>query len=138
VRLAPATRSANFRCAVELRQLVVLRGGRKRQNLNPFMYSVDDLLSTVTSEHAEQLRLYVGSPPIIVLRGEHHVVEGPPISLENIEQMLLKLADTRQRRGLRERGAAKFIHVFGSSRFFMVHAKIEGENVRLHLYSQAA
>jgi hypothetical protein len=35
------------------------------------MYSMDDLLSLVYSESADELRLHVGVPPVIVVKGEH-------------------------------------------------------------------
>lgn len=98
------------------------------------MYAIDHLLKLVATEHAEQLRLYVGVPPIIVLRGEHHMIEGPPLSLNDADQLFRSIADTRQRRQLKERGRMNFVYTFERSLHFMVHARIENDNVRLHVY----
>ncbi len=98
------------------------------------MYAINDLLDLVVAEHAEQLRLSVGAPPIIVLRGEHHVVEGPPISFENADYLLRSIADSRQRRRFRQRGAARFVYTSAKSLQFLVHAKIEDDRVQLLLY----
>jgi Tfp pilus assembly pilus retraction ATPase PilT len=72
------------------------------------MYLMDDLLSLARNEHAEELKLHIGKPPVIVRKGEQHVIEGPNITPENAEQFLLEITDTRQRRDLRERGWMHF------------------------------
>jgi len=82
------------------------------------MYSMDDLLEVVSADKAEELRLHVGTPPIIVLRGEDHPVEGPAITVEDAEQLLRSMADTRQRREINERGAAEFVYTFRDSTRF--------------------
>ena len=99
---------------------------------------MEDLLSLTTAERAEALRLHVGTPPVIVLRGEQHIVEGPPITAENAEELLRSIADTRQVREFRERGAAEFGYTFRGSSYFLVHATMEGENVGLDLQSHVA
>ena len=100
------------------------------------MYSIDDLLDLVSTEKAEGLRLHVGTPPVIVLQGEQHTIEGPPITIENAEQLLRGVADTRQMRELRERGAAEFVYSFRGSSRFLVRAKMEDENVEFDLQRQ--
>jgi len=92
------------------------------------MYSMDDLLELVNTERAEELRLHVGTPPVMVRRGEHHTVEGPVITAEDAEQFLLSIANTRQRREIRVRGWAQFFFIRGSVRF-LVRARVKGENV---------
>ena len=47
------------------------------------MYSIDDLLHLASSDGADELRLHVGTPPVIVLGGVLHTIEGPPITTEN-------------------------------------------------------
>ena len=97
------------------------------------MYSIGDLLHLVNSDGADELRLRVGAPPVVVLGGDEHVVEGPPITAENAEQLLQCLADTRQRRELRERGNVHFIYRFRRSTDFVVEARIEAEDVALDI-----
>src|SRR5882672_3707203 len=67
-----------------------LRSGRL-----PRMYSIDDLLHLASSDGADELRLHVGTPPVVVLGGEHHTIEGPPITTESAEQLLQSVATTR-------------------------------------------
>ena len=94
------------------------------------MYSMEDLLSLARNEHAEELKLHVGKPPVIVREGEHHVIEGPDITPENTEQFLLEITDTRQRRYLRERGWMQFFYPFrGGLTRFLVLAKIEDDGI---------
>jgi Tfp pilus assembly pilus retraction ATPase PilT len=62
------------------------------------MYSMDDLLHLVHSDGADELKLHVGQPPVIVIDGEQQPIEGPAITAENAEQLLRSITDTRQRR----------------------------------------
>ncbi len=99
---------------------------------------MDDLLDLVSNERAEELRLHAGTPPVIVLRGEHHTIEGPEITAENAEQLLWSVAGTRQMREFRERGAAEFVYTFRGSSRFLICAKMEGENVKFDVKPQVA
>jgi len=98
------------------------------------MYSMDDLLHLVSSDGADELKLHVGAPPVVVLGGEHHTIEGPPITTEDAEQLFQSVADTRQRRELRERGAVQFIYRFRRITDFVVCARMEGENVGMDIH----
>jgi Tfp pilus assembly ATPase PilU len=98
------------------------------------MYSMDDLLHLVNSDGADELRLHVGTPPVIVLGGEHHTIEGPPITTEDAEQFLQSIASTRHRRELRERGVVQFIYRFRRITDFVVCARMENENVGIDIH----
>jgi Tfp pilus assembly ATPase PilU len=98
------------------------------------MYSMDDLLHLVNSDGADELRLQVGTPPIVVLGGEHHQVEGPAITMEEVEELWHSLADTRQRRELRALGMVQFIYRFRAGTNFVVCARLENENVRINIH----
>jgi Tfp pilus assembly ATPase PilU len=98
------------------------------------MYSMDDLLHLANSDGADELRLHVGTPPIVVLDGEQHPVEGPAITPEDVEHLLQSIANTRQRRELRSRGAVQFIYRFRRSTDFVVCARIEDENVGIDIH----
>ncbi len=88
---------------------------------------MDDFLELVVSERAEELRVCAGAPPVIVIRGERHVIEGPELTAENTDMLLRSVADTRQMRELRESGRAEFIHTFRKSSCFVVRARMEDE-----------
>src|SRR5437879_3045058 len=98
------------------------------------MYSLDNLLHLLNSDGADELRLHVGAPPVIVLQGEHLSVEGPPIATEDAEQLLQSIADTRQRRELRERGVVQFIYRFRRTTDFVVCARMEYDSVGIDIH----
>lgn len=98
------------------------------------MYSMDDLLHLVHSDGADELRLHVGMPPIIVLESEHHQIEGPVITTEEAEQLLQSITSTRQRRELREHGVVEFIYRFRHRANFVVRARMEDENVGIDIH----
>jgi Tfp pilus assembly ATPase PilU len=79
------------------------------------------------------LKLHVGKPPVIVMDGEAHLVEGPPLTAEDAEHLLQSVATTRQRRELRERGTVQFIYRFRRSADFVVCARMENENVGIDI-----
>jgi len=93
------------------------------------MYSMDNLLTLVRTEQARELRVHVGTPPIIVLEEEQHALESPPITPEIAEQLLRSIANTRQMRELKERGAVTFIYTLRGASPFLIRAKIDHENV---------
>ena len=97
------------------------------------MYSMDDLL-LANSEGADKLRLCVGSPPVVLLGGEQHTIEGPPITPEDAERLLQSIANTRKWRKLRERGVVEFVYRFRHSTDFVVRARMENENVRIDIH----
>ena len=98
------------------------------------MYSMDDLLHVVHSDGADGLKLQVGQPPIIVMDGEDQQIEGPAITPEIAEQLLQSVADTRQRRDLREHGDVEFICRFRRCASFVVHSKIREEKVCIEIH----
>ena len=98
------------------------------------MHSMDDLLHLIHSDGADELQLHVGKPPVIVLDGEGQSVEGPTISAEDLKEYFRSVTNTRQRRELMEQGAVEFIYRFRGRVSFLVQAKIEGENVAMHIH----
>jgi len=97
------------------------------------MYSMDDLFYLAATERAEALKLRIGEPPVIVVRGEHHVVEGPDITAENAEQFLLSITNTRQRRHFRERGWLQFFYMYRGLKRFLILIRLDGENVEFDI-----
>ena len=98
------------------------------------MHSMDDLLHLVHSDGADKLRLQVGQPPVVVVDGVDHQIEGPSITVENAEQLLQSITDTRQRRDLREHGYIEFIYRFRQCASFVVLAEIRDENVFIEIH----
>ena len=98
------------------------------------MYSMDDLLHLVHSDGADGLKLQIGRPPVIIMDGEAQEIEGPGITLENAQELLHSITDTRQRRDLREHGALEFIYRFRSCASFVVRARIEDEQVSIDIH----
>jgi Tfp pilus assembly pilus retraction ATPase PilT len=93
------------------------------------MYSMDNLLTLISTEHARELRFCAGTPPVVVLGEEPHAMEGPPLTTECAEQLLRSIANTRQMRELWEQGTVTFIYTLPGASPFLVRAALEGENV---------
>ena len=98
------------------------------------MHSMDDLLHLANSDGADELKLHVGMPPVIVLDGESHTVEGPAITTEDAEQLLQSITNTRQRRELRKRGVVQFVYRFRRITDFVVRARMEDGNVGMDIH----
>jgi len=98
------------------------------------MYAMDDLLHLLHSDGADELRLHVGQPPVIVLDGEQQPLEGPAITAEAAEHLLQSIANTRQRRELREHGVVEFIYRFRDRASFVVRVRMEDENVGMDIH----
>jgi Tfp pilus assembly ATPase PilU len=98
------------------------------------MYSMDNLLHLLHSDGADELRLHVGQPPVVVLEGEQEPIEGPAITTEDAQELLQSITDTKQRRDLREHGVVEFIYRFRDRANFVVRARLEDENVRMDIH----
>ncbi len=90
---------------------------------------MDNLLTLISTVRARELRFRAGTPPVIVLEDEQHPLEGPPITAEIAEHLLRSIANTRQMRELKERGAVTFVYNFRGTSPFLVSARLEEENV---------
>ena len=93
------------------------------------MYSMDNLLTLVSSEQARELRFRADAPPIIVMDDEPHALEGPPITAENVERLLRSIATSREMRELRVHGVVEFIYHFQRTSPFLVHARMRDGTV---------
>lgn len=103
---------------------------RPTEHMNP----IDDLLHVLHSDGADALRLYVGQPPIVVLDGEDQPLEAPAVTIEDADQILHNIANSRQRRTLRASGSVEFIYTFRERASFVVQARLEGENVEISIH----
>lgn len=98
------------------------------------MNSIDDLLHLLHSDGADALRLAVGQPPILVLDGADQALEGPSLTIEDADQILQRIANSRQRRTLRQCGLVEFIYTFRDRASFVVQARLEGERVEINIH----
>jgi Tfp pilus assembly ATPase PilU len=96
-------------------------------------YSIVDLMELVVSEQAGTLRCRTGEPPELVVKGEEHTIEGPPVTAENAGEMLRFLAGTRRMRELWKNGAIEFEHDFKKLARFKVRASHAGEDIEFDL-----
>lgn len=87
-------------------EVMVLR--RKPLAISPASYSVPDLLNLLLLQKGEYIRLEPGLPPFYQIKGQRYEVEGPPLTEENLEQILRELANTRQLREFREKRSLDF------------------------------
>src|SRR5215472_6528339 len=93
------------------------------------MYSMDHLVTLITLEKARELRFCVGRSPIVVLETGERSLQGPPTSGEEVERLFRSVADSRQMRELRKRGAMQFVYTLPNRMPVLVRAKMDGANV---------
>jgi Tfp pilus assembly ATPase PilU len=91
------------------------------------MYCMDDLLNLALREHAEELRLQVGQPPIMVLQGEPLAIDVAAVTNDNVAELFQGLATENQLKELRACGEIHFIHLFQNSARFSVTARVQLE-----------
>jgi Tfp pilus assembly pilus retraction ATPase PilT len=82
-------------------------------------YSIPDLLRLLRSERGECVRLDVGSPPTLVVKGESHQIEGPAVVEQSVEEMLRSIASSREMRVFRETGSLDIIVPLEGARFLV-------------------
>jgi len=88
------------------------------------MYHMDHLLTMLTSEKAKELRFRAGTPPVFVTDEEKHPLQGPPISSEEVMQLLRSMATSRHLRDLRENGEVRFIFTPRGRAPFLIRARM--------------
>ena len=93
------------------------------------MYHLDHLLTMLTTDKAKALQFRVGSPPLMVSEDEEHPLQGPPISAEEVMELLRCMASSRQIRDLRYRGAISFISTPRGRAPFVVRARVQGDTI---------
>jgi Tfp pilus assembly ATPase PilU len=83
------------------------------------VYSIPDLIKLLHSERGECVRLDMGYPPILVIKGKSHQIEGPAVFEESAEEMLRSVANTREMRVFRETGSVDIIVPLEGTRFLV-------------------
>lgn len=91
-------------------EVMVLR--RKPVAVAPASYSVPDLLNLLLAQKGEYISLEPGLPPFYRIKETRYEVEGPPMSVENVERVLRELANTRQLREFREKRSLDFNYTY--------------------------
>lgn len=91
-------------------------------------YDIPDLIKLLWNEHGESIKLDVGLPPTLVVKGELYEIEGPEIAEESVEKMLRTVASTREMRAFRETGSLDIIVPFHSSRFLVRAVRESGQS----------
>ncbi len=91
-------------------EVLVLR--RKPVAVSPASYSIADLLNLLLSQKGEYISLEPGLPPFYRIKEQRYEVEGPPLTEENLAQILRGLANTRQLRDFREKRSLDFNYTY--------------------------
>jgi len=99
------------------------------------MYCLKDLLELVLREGAEELRLEVGQPAVMVYRGKPLGIDVPAVTSENVAELFRSIATEDQMEELRRCGDIHFIYVFQNSARFGVTATIRQDDFNLLIRS---
>jgi Tfp pilus assembly ATPase PilU len=97
------------------------------------MYCMKDLLELVVREGGEELRLEVGRPAVVVLRGEPRAIDVPQMTSENVAELFRSIATEEQMEELRKCGDIHFIYCFQNSARFAVTAAIQQDDFGLKI-----
>ena len=81
---------------------------------------MSDLLQLVVSENSSDLHLRVGIPPAIRVHGTLHRVDGPPLKVEDTEELMRSITSEDNIQQVRENGGADFGFAFGEMARFRV------------------
>lgn len=95
------------------------------------MYHLAHLLNLLTVERAKELHFRADSPPIMVFESERRLLQGPPISSEEMIRLLRSLVTSRQMRELRERGRLQFVYTLPDRSPFVIRAEMESNRIFL-------
>ena len=96
-------------------------------------YELVELLELMIGERATQLDLACGAVPVVWIHGMDHLVQGPPISRRNIEQLLLSMSEAATLRDSRNRDSRTFVFRFSETARFDVEQRREPGGDRINL-----
>jgi Tfp pilus assembly ATPase PilU len=97
------------------------------------MYNIDDLLNLASREGAEELRLEPGRPPVMALHGKYRVIDGTPLTADDVAALFHSIATEDQRRELDRCGNTRFTFAVRHSGQFSVSAALQGEQLNLNI-----
>ncbi len=101
------------------------------------MYNLQDLLNLVAQEGGEELRLEPDRPPMMVLHGKIRVLDGPPVTSEQVSELFRGIAKQEQQRELDLCGDIHFRYGAEHSAQFSVRANIRDNCLRLTIKNLA-
>ena len=81
------------------------------------MYRMEDLLTLLRNEGAEELRLASNTPPMVVTGGKSRSLDTPGLSTEELDTLLNSITKEEQRHELEKCGDIRFIFTQNSTRF---------------------
>jgi Tfp pilus assembly ATPase PilU len=96
-------------------------------------YEMDDLLSLLTSENAEGLVIEVGQPPMVILGGGEHTIDGPVVTPENAAQLFEAVATPEQLKELDRCGDVKFVFVSDKASRFGIRGTLRQNNIIIEI-----
>jgi twitching motility protein PilT len=71
-------------------------------------YEMNDLLELVVEENASDLHIHVGQPPTLRISGSMTPIEGPPLTPELTEQLMLAITPDAHQQNLKLNGGSDF------------------------------
>ena len=95
------------------------------------MYRMNDLLSLVAREGAEELRLEPDRPPVMMLQGKPRTVDAMVVTSDNVAELFRSIATEEQRRELDQCGKAHFTYVGRDSGRFSIQVAMRGASCSL-------
>jgi twitching motility protein PilT len=71
-------------------------------------YEMNDLLELVVEQNASDLHLQVGQPPTLRISGSMTPIEGPPLTPEDTEKLMLAITPDKHQQGVKLEGGADY------------------------------
>ena len=99
----------------------------------PGTYSMKDLLNLVAQQGADELRLESDRPPTMLLHGKVRVLDGPPVTSDQITELFRGIATDEQRRELDLCGSTHFRFAAENSTNFSVRAGMRGNSLSMSI-----
>lgn len=87
--------------------------------------SLEELLRAATRKNVSDVHLIANSPAMLRMHGELVPMEGPPISTEDVEAMILSVLPERQRQALEQNMDVDFSYLLPEGVRFRVNAHVE-------------
>ena len=97
------------------------------------MYCLTDLLDLLIKENAQELRVDVGMPPQIVVRGEIRRLDLPVLTADNVAELFNSCATSEQAEELRRCGDTHFNYISPRSGRFSARASTEQTGFTLRI-----
>jgi len=97
------------------------------------MYSMEQLITVLTTEKACELRFCAGKPPIVALENYEYPLQGPPVPADEVERLLRSIASSRQIRELQQPGTVQFVFTVKDRMPVLVQAQMEDMKIAFNI-----